>query len=172
MEIKKEREVVAYLEIPNIPKKKWDGKQSFKTGVAVTSLVTGEKAYAIATFDSMNDVKPHVTKVFTLIPFDGIEDVFIVPDYMNTSDVDNWDLDEDSKQAAETIIHEAENIIEAEAKVDMPENEYFFPNIHNDEEARAFIKAYNKRNRIKGRIPTDHDTLVMRLSVMWADKNK
>ena len=39
--IQKEQEVCRYLSIPNIPKKKWDGKSSFKFGVAVTELLGG-----------------------------------------------------------------------------------------------------------------------------------
>jgi hypothetical protein len=59
-----------------------------------------------------------------------------------------------------------------EKKVELPKNEYFFDHIHNDEEAIAFIKSWNKSNRIKGRIPTDHETILMKLSVMWADAQR
>lgn len=51
-------------------------------------------------------------------------------------------------------------------------NEYFFDNIHNDDEAIAFIKAYNKRNKINGKVPKNHDTIVMRLGVIFADMEK
>jgi hypothetical protein len=54
----------------------------------------------------------------------------------------------------------------------MPDNEYFFDHIHDDNEACAFIEAYNKRNKIKGVIPKKHDSLVMRLGVIWEETNK
>ena len=52
-----EKEVVSYLNIPNIPKKEWNGKDSFQDGVAVLNLSSGQQAYAVCTFDKETDKK-------------------------------------------------------------------------------------------------------------------
>jgi hypothetical protein len=171
MKIKNEIEVLNALEIPSIPIKEWDGKHSFKTGVAVVNLITGEKAFAIAKFDAENDKQPNIKRSFSIEPFDKIEKIFVVPDYMDKSGVESWDLDDESKAAAKAIINEADNYTEEESIEN--ENEYYFDNIHSDEEAIAFIKSYNRRNRIKGKIPTQHENIIMRLSAIWSQqKNK
>lgn len=177
--VDKENEVCQYLGIPSIPKKKWDGKSSFKRGVGIVSLLTGGKAYVVVSFDSEKDPDGfcRVIKVFSLEQFNlgnfGIDDVFIVPDYMDT-DVENMDFDENSKEAAQALVNEAldlENADIAASKVKMPENEYYFDNIHNDEEAQAFIKSYNQTNKIRGKVPTTHEAIVMRLSVIHSELN-
>lgn len=172
--IKYEKEIIEWLNLPSIPKKKWDGKTGFRDGVAVIKHNMGEESYAVATFDSESDKEPRIKKVFGLEPYFEIGDIFVVPAYMN-EDVESFDLDEESKKAAQRLIEEAHELemegVE-EKKVELPKNEYFFDNIHNDEEAIAFIKSWNKSNRIKGRIPTDHETILMKLSVMWADAQR
>ena len=174
-----EKEVCDYLNIPSIPLKEWNQEDSFKDGVAVTSLTLGRQAYAVCSFDKDNDHEPRIKKVFAQEPFGGIEKVFVVPSYMNTGDIEQADLDEQSKEAAKRLEEEARVLIEqnSEDKSEMfvPKNEYFFDHIHNDDEAIAFITAYNRDNGIKGAIPTKHDTLVMRLGVIYSDiakKNK
>ena len=90
------------------------------------------------------------------------------------TDVENMDLDESSKEAAQALVNEAldlENADTASSKVTLPENEYYFDNVHSDEEAQAFIKSYNTSNRIKGKIPTTHEGIVMRLSVIYSELN-
>jgi len=171
----KEQEVCQYLGIPSIPKKKWDGKSSFKHGVGIVDLVNGGQAYVVVSFDADNDTDCRVVKVFNMEQFVGdkfnADNVFVVPDYMDT-DVDNMDLNEESKQAAQALVNEAldlENADTASAKVELPENEYYFDNIHNDEEAAAFIKSYNTANKVRGRIPDTHEGLIMRLSVIHAE---
>lgn len=177
--VDKENEVCQYLGIPSIPKKKWDGKSSFKRGVGIVSLLTGGKAYVVVSFDSEKDPDGfcRVIKVFSLEQFNlgnfGIDDVFIVPDYMDT-DVENMDFDENSKEAAQALVNEAldlENADIAASKVKMPENEYYFPNITSDEEAIAFLTSYNKTNKIRGKIPTTHEHIIMRLSVVYSELN-
>jgi len=118
-----------------------------------------------------------VVKVFSLEQFKlgnfGIENVFVVPDYMDT-DVENMDFDEKSKEAARTLVNEAldlENSDTAGSKVELPKNEYYFDNIHDDEEAQAFIKSYNQSNKIRGKVPTTHEAIIMRLSVIYSDIN-
>lgn len=171
--IKYEKEIIEWLNLPSIPKKKWDGKTGFRDGVAVIKHNMGEESYAVATFDPESDKEPRIKKVFGLEPYFEIGDIFVVPAYMN-EDVESFDLDDESKKAAQRLIEEAHELENdgAEMEVDMPKNEYFFSNIRNDEEAVAFIKAYNKNNRIKTRIPADHETILMKLSVMWADANR
>lgn len=170
--IEYENMVCMELNIPAIPKKEWDGQRSFKVGVAVINLNGGRQAYGVATFNNEEDKEPRVTKVFTLEPFVSIDKVFVVPDYMDT-DVETMDLDDESKKAAQMMIDEAKELEdEGVEKETLPENEYFFDHITNDDEAAAFIKDYNTRNRIKGRVPKSHDGLVMRLSVIYSETNK
>lgn len=176
MIIKHEQEVLDYLHIPSIPLKKWNGTASFKDGVAVVDLLSGSQAYAIATFDSENDANPRIKKTFSQEPFSNVGDIFVVPSYMNTiEDVEKFDMDDDSKKAAETILKEAEELENEGVKeetLQAPENEYCFDFIHNDAEAQAFIKSYNSKHRIKGKLPKTHDALVTRLAVIWAEEQK
>lgn len=166
-----ESDVCQYLGIPSIPKKAWDGNSSFKSGVAVVDIGHGEEAYAVATYDASADEKPRVKKVFSLDTFYKIVEIFVVPSYMD-GDVQSFDLSDEDKQKARALLDEA-NELEMEgveeSKPEMPENEYFFDNIKDDAEAVAFIKAYNRSNRIRGRVPSDHEAIVMKLSVMYAD---
>ena len=169
-----ENEICAFLRLPSIPKKEWDGKSPFRGCVAIIDTKTGGEAYAVASFNPDNETEPRVTKVFSQEPFTRIKKVFIVPEYMNVDNIKTADLDEESKKRAEELAKEAEEVemsgVEEEPNV--PENEYFFDHIHNDEEARAYIASYNKTNKIKGRVPKTHDGLVMRLSVIYAESNK
>ena len=168
-----EKDVIDFLGLPAIPKKEWDGKTSFEKGIAVINLLSREKAYAICSYNN-GDKTPKVCKVFSIEPFTSIEKIFVVPSYMQKiEDVDDMDLDEDSKKNARMILSEAEEL-EGEGLADEYEttHEYYFENITNDEEARAFIKSYNKRNKIKGAIPKTHETILMRLSVIYNDYGK
>lgn len=175
--IERENEVCQYLGIPSIPKKKWDGKSGFKRGVGIVNLLTGRQAYVVVTFDEEKDDDCRVVKVFSLEQFKlekfGVDNVFVVPDYMDTN-VENMDFDEKSKEAAKALVNEAldlENADTAASKVELPENEYYFDNIHNDEEAIAFIKSYNQSNKVRGKVPDTHEGLVMRLSVIHSEIN-
>lgn len=175
MGIRFEKEVCQYLSLPSIPLKEWDGTSSFKDGVAVTKLSLGDLAYAVCTFNADTDKEPRIKKVFAEERFSGIDKIFVVPSYMDTKDIENADLDEQSKKAAERLAQETEELAETpekEEKVEMPENEYFFDHIHNDEEAIAFITAYNRDNNIRGAVPSKHETIVMRLGVIFNDIKK
>lgn len=172
-----EKEVCNYLNIPSIPLKEWNKKDSFKDGVAVTKLLLGDLAYAVCTFNADTDKEPRIKKVFAEERFSGIDKIFVVPSYMDTKDIENADLDEQSKEAAERLAKETEELTETpendeEEKVNMPKNEYFFDHIHNDEEAIAFITAYNRDNNIRGAVPSKHETIVMRLGVIFNDIKK
>lgn len=170
-----ENEVCKYLGIPNIPKKKWDGKSGFKNGVGIVDLMSGNKAYVSVTFNPEKDKSCKVVKVFINEQFSNVDndEIFVVPDYMDTN-VENMDFDEKSKEAAQALVNEAldlENADTAASKVELPENEYYFDNIHDDEEAQAFIKSYNQSNKVRGKVPTTHEAIVMRLSVIYSEIN-
>ena len=171
--VQNEKEIVKYLNIPSIPKKKWDGKKSFKNGCAVTQLLSGGEAYAVATFDTEKDTKPRIVKVFAQDIFKGYTDIFVVPSYMDDVDIDNADLDDESKKKMSLLMEEAKELESDGVEESQEENtnEYYFANITNDDEARAYIKAYNKRNKIRANIPKQHDAIVMRLSVIWNEEN-
>ena len=175
MGIRFEKEVCQYLSLPSIPLKEWNGKTSFKDGVAVTKLLLGDLAYAVCTFNADTDKEPRIKKVFAEERFSGIDKIFVVPSYMVTKDIENADLDEQSKEAAERLAKETEELAETpenDEKIEMPRNEYFFDHIHNDDEAIAFITAYNRDNNIRGAVPSKHETLVMRLGVIFNDMKK
>ena len=173
-----EKEIINYLNLPNIPKRVWDGLSSFQDGVAIVSLSLGRQAYAVCTFNKDEDKEPRIKKVFGIEPFTGIEKVFVVPSYMdnNTTDVD---LDAESKKRAEQLAAEA-NELENEGTVDeavqeadkLPE--WIFDEIHNMSEAQAWLKQYNIRNGIrKGKIPTNEETIKMRLyNIYMSNKNR
>lgn len=164
-----EKEVCVYLDIPSIPKKKWDGKTSFQYGVAITELIGGGQSYAVVSFDNEKDLSPRVKKVFELEQFKSIGDIFIVPSYMD-ADVENMDLDDESKAMAQLLVDEAnEGISNTEIFNDEPKNEYYFDNIHNDDEAIAFIRSYNK-SQSKGKkrkVPKNHESIIVALSVIY-----
>lgn len=168
-----EKEVCSYLNIPSLPKKEWDGKSSFKNAVATIKLGGSRLAYAVASYDEAKDDAPRVVKSFMTEPFYGIDKIFVVPSYMDT-DVDNMDLDEQSKKAAEDLKKEADELENqgADETMEVPENEYCFDHIHNDEEAIAFIEAYNRENNIKGAIPKKHESIIARLTVIYAESLK
>ena len=168
-----EKEVCSYLNIPSLPKKEWDGKSSFKNAVATIKLGGSRLAYAVASYDEVKDDAPRVVKSFMTEPFYGIDKIFVVPSYMDT-DVDNMDLDEQSKKAAEDLKKEADELENqgADENMEVPENEYCFDHIHNDEEAIAFIDAYNRENNIKGAIPKKHESIIARLTVIYAESLK
>lgn len=178
--VKFEREICDYLRIPSIPKKEWNKKDSFKKGVAIVQLSVSGYGYAVCTFDAENDNEPRIIKSFASEPFYGIEKIFVVPNYMNTSekDIKEMDLDEESKKKVESLVQEAQELTkqseenkEIEEMQQLPE--WIFPEISNAEEARAWLQSYNSKNRIKGKIPTNEETIKMRLLNIYSQmKNK
>lgn len=170
-----EKEVCSFLDLPSIPKKIHDGESGFTKGVAVVKLLSGLEAYAVATFDPEKNEKPIITKVFSGEQFTEITRIYVVPDYMNVDDIKNADLDTESKKKAEEIINEAKEIEDDGAEVTPltnNDNPYFFDFIHNDDEAVAFIESWNKKNKIHGNIPKKHETILMRLAVIYSESNK
>lgn len=171
-----EQEVCKWLDIPSIPKKEHDGKSSFKSGVAVTQLALGDKAYAVCQFDAQTMTEPRIIKTFANQPFYGIEKVFVVPNYMET-DVEKMDLDDESKKKAEILVQEAKELAqegtkdkELEEMKQLPE--WVFDHIHSIEEARAYLANYNKTNRIKGSVPSNEETIKMRLLNIYSQQKK
>lgn len=167
--IRFEKEVIKYLGLPSIPKREHDGTSFFDKGVAIVVDKGGEKSYAVCRYTE-SDKEPIITKVFDLAPFVSIENIYVVPTYMNNIDeVKNMDLDEPSKKKAEEILREAKELEDDIDDTVEQHGEYYFDNITNDEEARAFIASYNKTNRIKGCVPKTHEGLVMRLASIYSN---
>lgn len=167
--VKYENEVLNYLNLPKVPKKEWNGKDEFKRGVAVIELKNGDEAYAVAGSKSLspNDVIVRVIKTFSRELFHKVNKVYVVPDYMD-EDVENFDLDEQSKEKARAIIEEAheQEMIDVEVKETPVENEWVFDEIHNRDEAEAYVRAYRKKHRVKGKCPTDAEALKAYLYVI------
>lgn len=173
-----EKEVIMYLNLPSIPKKEWNQTDSFENGVAIVNLSLGRQAYAVCSFNKETDNEPRITKVFGVEPFSGIDKVFVVPSYMD-NDTSEVDLDAESKKRAEQLAFEASEL-EKEGTVEeaiedankLPE--WIFPEIHNIEEAQAYLREYNRINRIKkGKIPTNEETIKMRLyNIYMSNKNR
>lgn len=169
------KEVISYLDIPNIPKKEWNGKDAFKKSVAVVKTYSGLLAYAVASFDPSKDKDVRVVKSFSQEVFVGIEKVFVVPSYMDT-DVENFDLDQESKKHAQDLIEEAKEIEDSGTEKSVPDinelPEWIFEEINNREEAIAWLEAYNKRNKIKGVTPKKDETIKLRLYAIYVETNK
>ena len=176
-----EKEVIKFLRLPSIPKKEHDGKTPFDKGVAILKQVDGSEAYASCSFNpERGDKEPRITKVFGSIPFNGIKSVFVVPNYMaKEEDVENMDLDAESKKKAKEILKEAEELEndgteEENPMKDLPE--WIFNEITSKEEARAWLKKYNSQNNIKNAsVPTTDENIKLRLLSIYKSlqqKNK
>lgn len=173
-----EKEIIKYLNIPSLPSKEWNGKDSFQDGVAVVSMPQKRYAYAVCTFNKETDKEPRIKKVFGIEPFTGVDKIFVVPSYMD-NDTSDADLDSESKKKAEQLAAEAaelENKGTVEEAIEDANKlpEWIFPEIHNIEEAQAYLREYNRINRIKkGKIPTNEETIKMRLyNIYMSNKNR
>ena len=112
-----EKELLAYLNLPSIPRKEWkEGDMPFEKGVAVIEYYGERLAYAVCKFDPNSGIKrPRVIKTFGTEPFIKIVKVFVVPNYMsNIEDVKDMDLDEQSKKKAEQMLKEAQELAQDE----------------------------------------------------------
>lgn len=173
-----EADVLKHLNLPSIPLKSWNGKDGFDSGVAVV-LLTGERfAYAVASYDPETDEKPVIRKTFSIEPFYGIKDIFVVPSYMDTTEdsIENSDLDKESKDAARKLAREVEEMENEDVESDEMKEmkslpEWVFDNVHNADEARAFISSYNSRNKIRGKLPKNEETLKLRLLTIYKEMN-
>lgn len=168
--IRFEKEITHYFKLPQIPTDKhlWDGESSFKDGIAIVKLALGEFAYAACTFDNEKDESPRIVKTFAMEAFYGIEKVYVVPAFMDTN-VDEMDLDEESKKAAELLAQEVNEMtqVDDDEQKDIDEMqelpEWIFPEITNKEQAIAWLRQYNTSHKIKGRVPENEETLKLRL---------
>lgn len=177
MGLKFEKETVEYLNIPSIPKKEWDGKSHFDKGVAIIEFFDGTEACAACRFiEEQREVQ--VTKVFSIERYKRIVRVLVVPNYMNTEDdVQNMDLDEESKKKAKQLLQEAsemenEGVEDKDALTMDKLPEFIFPEINNKEEAEAWLRRYNSQHHIKGKMPKNEETIKLRLFAIYSELNK
>lgn len=172
-----EREVIAHYKLPSIPKKEWDGKSSFQDGVAVINLIDDTQAYAACRFNKDEDNAPRIIKTFGFTPFKEIAKVFVVPSYMDNN-VEDADLDKESKKRAEELAKEArelEGSEKEESAEDVMEKlpEWIFDHIHSKEQAIAYIRNYRKTNGIKkGDIPTTDENIKLCLYSIYSELQK
>lgn len=172
-----EREVIAHYKLPSIPKKEWDGKSSFQDGVAIINLLDDTQAYAACRFNKDEDNAPRIIKTFGFTPFKKIAKVFIVPSYMDNN-VEDADLDKESKKRAEELAKEArelEGSEKEESAEDVMEKlpEWIFDHIHSKEQAIAYIRNYRKTNGIKkGNIPTTDENIKLCLYSIYSELQK
>ena len=172
-----EREVIAHYKLPSIPKKEWDGKSSFQDGVAVINLIDDTQAYAACRFNKDEDSAPRIIKTFGFTPFKEIAKVFVVPSYMDNN-VEDADLDKESKKRAEELAKEArelEGSEKEESAEDVMEKlpEWVFDHIHSKEQAIAYIRNYRKTNGIKkGNIPTTDENIKLCLYSIYSELQK
>ena len=171
-----EKEILCFLNLPKVPAKEWDGKSSFQKGVAVLEMINNNEAYAVASFDADKDKTPNVTKVFGIEPFVCIKKVFVVPSYMTTEEeIKDMDLDEQSKKKVQEVLDEVKEIENEGTKEENPmENlpEWIFSEIHSKQEAEAWLKNFQSRNKQKGRIPTTDENIKLRLFSIYSELQK
>ena len=172
-----EQEVIKALGLPSIPKKEWDGKSSFDKGVAVLKMRDEREAYGVCSFDAQADKSPRVVRVFGIEPFIGVGKVFVVPSYMTSEEeIKDMDLDEQSKKKVEQILGEAKELENEGVKSDVPSMEdlpeWIFPEIENREQALAWLKNFQSRNKHKGRIPTTDENIKLRLYSIYVEQQK
>lgn len=176
MNILFEKEITTFLNLPSIPKKEWDGKSSFQKGVAVLEMRNNNEAYAVVSFDADKDKTPNVTKVFGIEPFVGIKKVFVVPSYMTTEEeIKDMDLDEQSKKKVQEVLDEAKEIENEGTKEENPMDnlpEWIFSEIHSKDEAVAWLRNFQSRNKQKGRIPTTDENIKLRLFSIYSELQK
>lgn len=176
MNILFEKEITTFLNLPSIPKKEWDGKSSFQKGVAILETRNSDEAYAVASFDADKDKTPNVTKVFGIEPFVSVKKIFVVPTYMTTQDeIDDMDLDEQSKKKVQQVLDEAKEIENEGTEEENPmENlpEWIFPEINSKQEAEAWLRNFQSRNKRKGRIPTTEENIKLRLFSIYSELQK
>lgn len=174
--IRFEKEIITFLDIPSIPKKEWDGKSSFAKGVAVLEMRDGNESYGVCTFDADVDKKPNIVKVFGIEPFANIKQIFVVPAYMTTEDeIKNMDLDEQSKKKVQQVLDEAKEVENEGTKEENPMAnlpEWIFEEIHSKDEAVAWLKNFQSRNKQKGRIPTTDENIKLRLFSIYSELQK
>lgn len=166
-----EKEMLAFLNIPKVPKKEWDGKTPFKNGVGIAETKVGDTFVVVGYTDDC-DNKLKILKVFGLEPIIGITKVYPVPDYMDLKGIDEWDIDEESKKAAHNLVEEINEMEHENVEKQEEYKEWYFDEIHDIEEARAWVASYRKRNRMKGQMPQSEEALKNYLYVIYKNKKR
>lgn len=166
-----EKEILEYLNVPSIPKKLWDGVKPFKNACGVVESKNGILCYAVFGFSEKANAA-FVKKVFGEEPIIKIKEIYPVPDYMDMQDIEKWDLDEESKNAAKNLADEALEIESEKVENDEPLNEWIFDEIHNIDEARAFVASYRKRKKMRGKPIKDEESLKNFLYVIWKNQKR
>lgn len=173
-----EKELLAYLNLPSMPLKEWkDGDAPFEKGVAVIELRGDRIAYAVCKYEPSNgDKQPRIVKAFGIEPFIKINKILVVPNYMSTvEDVKDMDLDEQSKKKAKQILEEAKELENEGTKEENPMDklpEWIFPEIESREQAVAWLRNFQSRNKQKGRIPTTDENIKLRLYAIYSELQK
>lgn len=167
-----EKEILEYLNIPSIPQKKWDGKP-FKNACGIVHLKGKNTAFAVFGFSDSSNA-PYIKKVFGEEPIINIGEIYPIPDYMDMQGIENWDVPDESKDAAQNLANEA---IEMEKSQQNEEdeflsNEWFFDEIHNIDEARAWVANYRKKKRMRGKPIKDEESLKNFLYVIYKNKKR
>lgn len=166
-----EKEILQYLNIPSIPKMEWDGKKPFKNACGEILVKGDVQAFAVFGFSESSN-SPYVKKVFGEEPIAKIGKIYPVPDYMDMQGIENWDVNEESKNAAIALANEAIEM-EQEKQEDVEEtSEWFFDEIHNLEEARAWVANYRKKKRMRGKPIKDEESLKNFLYVLYKNKKR
>ena len=95
------------------------------------------------------------------------------------NDTSEVDLDAESKKRAEQLAAEAEELenqgtVEEAIEDANKLQEWIFDEIHNKDEAMAWLKQYNICNKIKkGKVPTNEETIKLRLyNIYMSNKNR
>ena len=166
-----EKEILEYLNVPSIPKKLWDGVRPFKNACGVVESKNGILCYAVFGFSEKANAA-FVKKVFGEEPIIKIKEIYPVPDYMDMQDIEKWDLDEESKNAAKNLADEALEIESEKVENNEPLNEWIFDEIHNIDEARAFVASYRKRKKMRGKPIKDEESLKNFLYVIWKNQKR
>jgi hypothetical protein len=140
------------------------------------SLRGEREAYAVASFDANVDKTPNIVKVFGIEPFVNIKKVFVVPAYMTTEEeIKDMDLDEQSKKKVQEVLDEAKEIENEGTKEENPMDglpEWIFPEINSKQEAEAWLRNFQSRNKQKGRIPTTEENIKLRLFSIYSEMQK
>jgi hypothetical protein len=85
------------------------------------------------------------------------------------------DLDEQSKKKVQQVLDEAKEIENEGTKDENPMAnlpEWIFSEIHSKEEAVAWLKNFQSRNKQKGRIPTTEENIKLRLFSIYSELQK
>ena len=90
-------------------------------------------------------------------------------------EIKDMDLDEQSKKKVQQVLDEAKEMENEGTKDENPIAnlpEWIFPEINSKEEAVAWLKNFQSRNKQKGRIPTTDENIKLRLFSIYSEMQK